>query len=75
MAIFTGINMAVAYTREFLVEAFAYRFRPTMKTEAEYQEFKQKMGFDCFDKVGKDKFRILASLDAGAIKKYKEAIK
>ena len=34
----------------------------------------EKIATDFFDKVGKDKFRTYASLDAEAIRKYKSSI-
>ncbi len=70
--------MPVAYTREFLVEAYASRFRDNM-TKTEYNSFKQRIGFASYDAwvaelgltAGKKKFREQASLDADAIRKYK----
>lgn len=60
--------MAVAYTKEFLVNAYLSRYTkvvgvrlPALRTLAE----------NYYDQVGKDKFRVSASLDADAIKKFR----
>lgn len=60
--------MAVAYTKEFLVNAYLSRYTkvigvrlPALRTLAENH----------YDTVGKDKFRVSASLDADAIKKFR----
>ncbi len=64
--------MAQAYTKAFLVDAYAYRFIP-LGQEAYADMY--VLGEDHFDKVGKDQFRIAASLDAEAIKEYKNYLK
>jgi hypothetical protein len=60
--------MAVAYTKEFLVNAYLSRYvkvvgvrLPALRTLAENH----------YDAVGKDKFRVSASLDADALKKFR----
>lgn len=56
------------YTREFLVDAFAHRYEPL----GEMVVLKQTLLAEkLFDEVGKDKFRVYASLDAEAIRKFK----
>lgn len=57
------------YTKEFLVSAFLDRYvsLPTDKFEA-----LEKMADTFYDEVGRDKFRVYCSLDAAAIKQYKE---
>lgn len=57
------------YTREFLLECFVSRYECLGLEAAERQ---YKLASDLYDKVGKDKFRTYASLDAEAIRKYKE---
>lgn len=59
------------YTREFLLEAYASRFEPLGLDAVEdmYQ-----LGKQFYDKVGKDKFRTYASLDAEAIRAYKNKL-
>jgi hypothetical protein len=56
------------YTKEFLVDAYLSRYDkvvgvrlPALKQMAEQH----------YDEVGRDKFRVSASLDAAAIKKFK----
>lgn len=56
------------YTREFLVDAFAHRY----ESLGEMVVLKQTLLAEkLFDEVGKDKFRVYASLDAEAIRKFK----
>ena len=56
------------YTREFLVDAFVHRYEPL----GEMVVIKQTLLAEkLFDEVGKDKFRVYASLDAEAIRKFK----
>ena len=56
------------YTKEFLIDAYLSRYDkvvgvrlPALKNMAE----------EHYDAVGRDKFRVSASLDADAIKKFK----
>jgi hypothetical protein len=56
------------YTKEFLVDAYLSRYDkvvgvrlPALRDMAEKQ----------YDEVGRDRFRVYASLDAAAIKKFK----
>lgn len=58
------------YTKEFLVSAFLSRYK---SVPASYDL--AKMANDFYDKVGKDKFRVYASLDAEAIRIYKASQK
>ena len=60
--------MALAYTKDFLVEIYASRFLPL--GEEVYHKMKN-LGSSFYDKVGKDKFRIYASVDAEAVKQFK----
>jgi len=64
-----------AYTREFLVSAFADKYAVVFENIDDFYDFKIRIGYDHFDKVGKDQFRIDCSLDAEAIRKYKESLK
>lgn len=59
--------MAAGYTKEFIVDAFLHRFR-LYGIDVESLE---KMANSFYDEVGKDKFRVYASLDAAAIKEFK----
>jgi hypothetical protein len=71
------------YTREFLVCAFADKYRACSKTEEYFLDFKIRMGYFFYDDLivehgttkGKAIFRERCSLDAEAIKKYKEGLK
>ena len=68
--------MAVAYTKQFLMEAFLSRYADVMSkdTPGERATYTSMIS-DFYDKVGKDKFRVLASLDADAIKLFKASKK
>lgn len=59
------------YTREFLLEAYAYRFEPLGLDACEDM---YALGKQFYDKVGRDKFRVYASLDAEAIRVYKNKL-
>lgn len=63
--------MAVGYNKEFLVDAFLHRFKLFGLDVASLQN----MANSFYDEVGKDKFRVYTSLDAAAVKEYKEFIK
>lgn len=60
------------YTKEFLIEAFCARYKETLETRTDATRFNYElMVADFYDKVGKDKFRVWASLDAEAIREFK----
>lgn len=59
----------MGYTREFLICAFLSRYL-TLPTE-KFAKL-HDMAEDFYTKSGRDKFRLYCSLDAEAIKKYKE---
>lgn len=59
--------MAAAYTKDFLVDAFVHRYRSIETAGA----WLRKLAERHYDEVGKDKFRVSASLDADALKKYR----
>lgn len=59
------------YTKEFLLECYASRFEPL---GLEACEDMYQLGKQFYDKVGKDKFRVYASLDAEAIREYKNKL-
>ena len=58
------------YTKEFLVSAFLSRY---VSVSTEKFEELEKMADGFYDEVGRDKFRIYASLDADAIKLAKQS--
>jgi hypothetical protein len=68
--------MAVAYTKLFLMDAFLSRYADVLVKDTSEEVAKYtKMCSDFYDKVGKDKFRVWASLDADAIKVFKASKK
>ena len=61
------------YSQELLVDAFMSRYFECIDTG---QEIRLRDSADAlYASVGKDKFREYASLDAAAIRKYKEEFK
>ena len=61
--------MALAYTKEFLIDAYLSRFMKVASIEQ--LEKLESDAIKLYDRVGKDKFRSYASLDAEAIKEYR----
>ena len=57
------------YTREFLIDAFVSRYINALSIDKLVAL--EKMAGDFYDQVGRDKFRTYASLDAEAIRAYK----
>lgn len=57
------------YTREFLIDCFVSRYE-LLGLEACEKQY--KLACELYDRVGKDKFRVYASLDAEAIRNYKQ---
>lgn len=62
------------YTKEFLISAFMSRYMQCQLISIEQLEKMEQMAIDLYDKVGRDKFRSYASLDADAIKLYKTTL-
>ena len=62
------------YNKEFLIDAFMSRYIACTLISVESLENLEKLAIDLYDRVGRDKFRTYASLDADAIKKYKETL-
>lgn len=59
------------YSRDFLIDAFMSRYiKCTLITIEELVRLEQ-MAHDLYDRVGRDSFRTYASLDAEAIRVYK----
>ncbi len=60
------------YTKEFLVDAYLWRFLNTISIERllDLETIANRQ----YDEVGKDKFREYASLDADYIKRYKSTL-
>jgi hypothetical protein len=56
------------YTKEFLVDAFISRY---LDIQPDKLEALTTMADNFYDEVGRDKFRVYCSLDAEAIRVYK----
>jgi len=63
-----------AYTKDFLVDAFMSRFLTCSLISIEKLVELEEMASRFYDEVGRDKFRVYCSLDAEAIKVYKQSI-
>ena len=62
------------YSRDFLISAFMSRYiKSTLITIEELVRLEQ-MAHDLYDRVGRDSFRSYASLDADAIRVYKNNV-
>lgn len=62
------------YSRDFLIDAFLSRYiRCTLITIEQLVNLEQ-MANDLYDKVGRDSFRTYASLDAEALRVYKNSV-
>lgn len=59
--------MATAYSKDFLIAAFMFRY-----CEANVDTLRMQNDAEAlYDRVGKDKFREYASLDAAEVARYK----
>lgn len=56
------------YTKEFLVNAYISRFVDCTSITVEQLESLEDNAVKLYDEVGRDKFRVYASLDAEAIR-------
>lgn len=64
------------YTKDFLLAAYFSRYENALSKDTPEEAAKyRKMISDHYDKVGKDRFRVYASLDADALKKYRLDLK
>ena len=59
------------YTKEFLIDTFMSRFLACNMLTIEQLVHLEELANDCYDKYGRDKFREYASLDAAAIRAFK----
>lgn len=59
------------YTKEFLIDAFMSRFLKCKLISIEALCELEEMASKFYDEVGRDKFRTYASLDAEAIRQFK----
>lgn len=62
------------YSREFLISAFMSRYIQCSLITIEQLVKLEQMANDLFDRVGRDSFRTYASLDAEAIRVYKNSL-
>ncbi len=62
------------YTKEFLVGAYMSRFIECTAIDIEALDRLETQASNFYDEVGKDKFRVYATLDAEAIRTYKNQL-
>jgi len=62
------------YSRDFLISAFMSRYINCSKLTIEQLLRLEQMAHDLYDQVGRDSFRVYASLDADAIRVYKNSV-
>lgn len=62
------------YSREFLIQAFVSRFLVCTRLTIEQLEHLEQMAEELYTRVGRDSFRVYASLDAEAIRAYKNSL-
>jgi len=60
------------YSRDFLIDAFLSRYLKALNIEQLLNL--EQMANDLYDRVGRDAFRSYASLDAEAIRVYKNSV-
>ena len=59
------------YSRDFLIDAFMSRYTGCTMISIEKLVRLEQMAGDLYDRVGRDAFRTYASLDADALRIYK----
>ncbi len=62
------------YSRDFLIDAFMSRYIKCALLSIEQLVHLEQMANDLYDRVGRDSFRSYASLDATAIRVYKNSV-
>ena len=62
------------YSRDFLIDAFMSRYIKCALLSIEQLVRLEQMANDLYDRVGRDSFRTYASLDADAIRVYKNSV-
>ena len=62
------------YSRDFLISAFMSRYINCALITIEQLVHLEQMAHDLSDRVGRDSFRTYASLDADAIRVYKNSV-
>ena len=61
------------YSRQFLIDAFLSRYVTCTLISIEQLVRLEQMANDLYDRVGRDGFRTYASLDAEALRVYKNS--
>lgn len=61
-----------AYSRDFLIDAFMSRYLKALSIEQLINL--EQMACDLYDRVGRDDFRTYCSLDAEALRVYKNSL-
>ena len=62
------------YSRDFLISAFMSRYISCTLISIESLVRLEQMANDLYDRVGRDSFRVYGSLDAEAIRVYKNSL-
>jgi hypothetical protein len=62
------------YSRDFLIDAFISRYIKCTSISIETLVKLEQMANNLYDRVGRDSFRNYASLDADAIRVYKNSV-
>ena len=62
------------YSRDFLIDAFMSRYIKCTLISIESLVKLEQMANDLYDRVGRDSFRTYASLDAEALRVYKNTV-
>jgi hypothetical protein len=62
------------YSKDFLVAAYLDRFLKVDGIEVEQLCLLEENASELYDRVGRDRFRVYASLDAEAIRNYKNQL-
>jgi len=62
----------MGYSRDFLIDAFLSRYLKALNIEQLLNL--EQMANDLYDRVGRDAFRSYASLDAEALRVYKNSV-
>lgn len=62
------------YSKEFLIDAFLSRYVVCPLISIDKLVVLERQANELYDRVGRDKFRAYASLDAEAIKEYKATL-
>lgn len=62
------------YSKDFLVAAYLDRFLKVDGIEVEQLCLLEENASELYDRVGRDRFRVYASLDAEAVRDYKNQL-